>query len=211
MIRVVLADDQVLLRESIGFILDNDEDIKVVGMAGTGKQTVDMCKKMNPDIVLMDIEMPEVDGVSATQLIKQKHPGIKIVILTTFEDSDNIMESFMVGADGYIVKDISHYDLVLTVKCVARGLTVIHESVKRIMIDRFKGLSNYKSKYKDKLSDDDVEIVRLIANGKSNKEIAGVLNFSEGTIKNKLSKIFEKLNLADRMQVAIFAIENGIV
>lgn len=211
MIKVIIADDQVLLRESIGYILNNDKEIQVIANAGTGKETIELIKNHKPDIILMDIEMPELDGVSATRVIKEKYPNIKIIILTTFEDADNVMESFMMGADGYIVKNVNHEDLVLTVKCVSRGLTVIHESVKKIMINRFRGLSDYKSKYQDKLTDIDIKIVKLIAIGKSNKEIAYILNYSEGTIKNKISKIFEKIGMTDRIQVAIFAIENGIV
>lgn len=211
MIKVIIADDQVLLRESIGHILNNDEEIEVITTVANGQACLDICKKYKPDIILMDIEMPVMNGVKATKLIKEAYPEIKIIILTTFEDSDNIMESFMVGADGYIVKDISHYDLVLTVKCVSRGLTIIHESVKKIMISRFKGLLNYKTQYENKLSKREIEICKLIATGKSNKQIAYILNYSEGTIKNKISKIFEKLELSDRMQVAIFAIENGLM
>jgi len=211
MIDVIIADDQTLLRESLSFILNNDEQINVVGLAENGEEIVELCKTVAPDIILMDIEMPKKNGVHATKLIKEQHPEIKIIILTTFECEDNIMESFIVGADGYIVKNINHNDLVLTVKCVAAGLCVIHQSVKDIMIERFEGLSQYKRKYQDKISEKEIEIIKLIATGKSNKEIAAVLNYSEGTIKNNVSKILEKLELNDRMQVAIFAIENKIV
>lgn len=211
MIKVAIADDQRLLRESLAYILDNDEEIHVVDGASNGEEALELCKRLSPDIILMDIEMPVMDGVSATKKIKENYPNIKVIVLTTFENADNIMESFIVGADGYIVKNINHKDLVLTVKCVASGLCVIHQSVKEIMINRFKGLSEYKSKYQDKLSEKDIDIIKLIATGKSNKEIAVQLNYSEGTIKNNVSKILEKLEVADRMQIAIFAIENGIV
>lgn len=211
MINVIIADDQTLLRESLSFILGNDDEINVVGMAGNGEEVIELCASLKPDIILMDIEMPKRNGVSATKLLKEKHPEVKIIMLTTFENADNIMESFVVGADGYIVKNINHNDLVLTVKCVAAGLFVIHQSVKDIMIDRFKGLTQYKSKYQDKISEKEIEIIKLIATGKSNKEIAAAMNYSEGTIKNNVSKILEKLALTDRMQVAIFAIENKIV
>lgn len=211
MIKVAIADDQRLLRESLAYILDNDEEIHVVDGASNGEEALELCKRLSPDIILMDIEMPVMDGVSATKKIKENYPNIKVIVLTTFENADNIMESFIVGADGYIVKNINHEDLVLTVKCVASGLCVIHQSVKEIMINRFKGLSEYKSKYQDKLSEKDIDIIKLIATGKSNKEIAVQLNYSEGTIKNNVSKILEKLEVADRMQIAIFAIENGIV
>lgn len=211
MINVIIADDQTLLRESLSFILGNDDEINVVGLAENGEEVVELCKTLKPDIILMDIEMPKRNGVNATKILKEEYPEVKIIMLTTFENADNIMESFVVGADGYIVKNIKHNDLVLTVKCVASGLFVIHQSVKDIMIDRFKGLSQYKSKYQDKISEKEIEIIKLIATGKSNKEIAAAMNYSEGTIKNNVSKILEKLALTDRMQVAIFAIENKIV
>lgn len=211
MIRVVLVDDQVLLRESIGYILDNDGDIEVVGMCGNGEEALRLCKEESPDIVLMDIEMPGFDGLNATREIKENYKDIKVMILTTFENPENIMESFVANADGYIVKNINHNDLICTIKCVHSGLTVIHESVKSIMIDRFKGLVTNKSAYNDLLTCKEIEIVKLIAKGSSNKDIAFSLNYSEGTIKNYISKILEKLKLTDRMQIAIFAMENGIL
>ncbi len=211
MIDVIIVDDQVLLRESLTFILSNDEQINVVGSASDGCEVFEILEKTKPDIILMDIQMPNMDGVMATKKIKEEYPDIKIVMLTTFENSDNIMESFIVGADGYIVKNINHEDLILTVKCVATGLCVIHKSVKDIMIDRFKGLANFKSKYQDLLTQKELDIVKLIACGKSNKQIGAKLNYSEGTIKNNVSKILEKLEFSDRIEVAIFAIENGII
>lgn len=211
MIKIIIADDQILLRDSIKYILDSDEEFTVVDTAGNGKEAIELCKKHRPDVILMDIEMPEIDGVSATKIIKENYPNTKVIILTTFENPDNILESFVANADGYIVKNIEHEDLILSIKCVARGITVINESVKRIMVDRFKGLIDYKKQYQDILSEKDLDIVRLIATGKSNKEIASILSYSEGTIKNSVSKILKKLDMADRMQIAIFAMENGIV
>lgn len=211
MIRVVLADDQALLRESICYILDNDDEICVVGTAKNGEEAIALCRTKNPDVILMDIEMPVMNGVKATKILKEQFPKIKVMILTTFENDDNILESFIVGADGYIVKDISHNELVLAVKCTYRGLCIIHQSVKKIMMDRFKSLSDYKAKYEDILNDKELEIVRFVAEGKSNKEIAAGMNYSEGTIKNYITKILGKLEVSDRMQIAVFAIENGIV
>jgi len=211
MIRVLLADDQVLLRESIGYILDNEKDIEIVGMAGDGNEVVEKCEILKPDIILMDIEMPSLNGVHAAKIIKEKNEQVKVIILTTFENADNIMEAFVANVDGYIVKNINHEDLILTIKCVNSGLTVIHESVKKIMIERFKGLIDYKSQYQEILTKKDIKIVELISKGFSNKEIANSLNYSEGTIKNNVSKILEKLEMSDRIQIAIFAMENGIV
>lgn len=211
MISVLLVDDQVLLRESIGYILDSEDEIKIVGQAGNGNEAIEKCKELMPDIILMDIEMPQMNGVQAAKIIKEEFPKTKVIILTTFENSDNIMESFVVNVDGYIVKNINHEDLILTIKCVYSGLTVIHESVKKIMIERFMGLINYKSQYEELLSPKEINIVKLIAKGASNKEIANELNYSEGTIKNNVSKILEKLEMTDRIQIAIFAMEHGII
>ena len=211
MIKIVIVDDQVLLRDSIKYILDSDRELDVVETTGNGEAAIELCKKHKPDIILMDIEMPKLDGISATKIIKENYPDTKVIILTTFENPDNILESFVSKADGYIVKDIKHEDLILSIKCVAKGMTVIHESVKHIMVDRFKGLMDYKKQYQNILSEKDLDIVRLIANGKSNKAIANILNYSEGTIKNSVSRILEKLHMADRMQIAIFAMENGII
>jgi len=211
MIRVVLVDDQLLLRESIAHLLENDELIEVVAMGANGNDAIKLCAAYNPDIILMDIEMPELDGVSATKIIKEKYEHIKVIILTTFENPDNIMESFVNDADGYVVKNISHKDLVRAIKCVNNGLTVIDKRVKKIMMDRFKGLTDYKSKYEDILTEREINIVKYIAVGLSNKEIAAELSYSQGTIKNNVSKILEKLNMSDRIQIAIFAIENGMV
>jgi len=211
MIRVVLVDDQLLLRESIAHLLENDDLIEVVAMGANGNDAIKLCAAYNPDIILMDIEMPELDGVSATKIIKEKYKHVKVIILTTFENPDNIMESFANDADGYVVKNISHKDLVRAIKCVNNGLTVIDKSVKKIMMDRFKGLPDYKSKYEDILTEREINIVKYIAVGLSNKEIAAELSYSQGTIKNNVSKILEKLNMSDRIQIAIFAIENGMV
>lgn len=209
--KVLIADDQILFRESIGYILSEDPEIEVLGLCADGAEVVSMCQKKKPDMVLMDIEMPGKNGVCATKEIKTHYPEIKIIILTTFENVENILESFVVGADGYVVKNINHQDLILAMKCVDRGLTVMDESVKKIMTERFKGLSDYKANYEERIDEVEIQIIKLVAMGKSNKEIGATLNYSEGTVKNKISRIFEKLELSDRMQLAIFAIENGLV
>lgn len=211
MINVLIADDQRLLRESLSYILGSDEDVNVVGLAKSGEAALKMCGELIPDIVLMDIEMIGMNGVDATKAIKEKYPNIKIIMLTTFETSDNIMEAFLNGADGYIVKNVNHRDLLLTVKCVAAGLTVIHESVKEIMLLNFKDAMRTSNDFSDLLSEKEIEIMKLIAGGKSNKEIAADLNYSSGTIKNYISKILGKLELTDRIQIAIFTIENGLL
>lgn len=210
MFRVLLVDDQELLRDSVGYILDNDPEIEVVGYASTGEEAIRICQDIQPDVVLMDIEMPVLNGVDATRKIKESC-SCKVVILTTFEEPDNVMDAFLSGADGYLLKDIKHHDLSLSIKCIGSGLTVIHDSVKQLMIERFNHLNQGRFKYGDLLTDQEIVIVKNIAMGRSNKEIGLALSYSEGTIKNKISKILAKLNMSDRMQIAIFAMENRIV
>ncbi len=210
MIRVVIVDDQTLLREALGYILDGDSQIEVIGFGGNGSEAVELCDTFVPDIVLMDIEMPGMNGIKATLKIKEKHKDIKIIMLTTFETPANIIEAFVAKVDGYIVKDINHEKLILAVKAAMSGLTVIHESVQKVLVDKFNKLNGYKVNYSEILTDKDVEIIKLIARGDSNKRIAEQLNYAEGTIKNNVSKILTKLNMSHRMQIAIFAMENGL-
>ena len=210
MIKIIIADDQVLLRKSLGQIISTDEEINVAQMVGTGKEAIEACKIHMPNIVLMDIEMPEMDGISALRIIKEKFKGVKVIILTTFENTNNIVDSFLAEADGYITKDIDCDELLSTIKCVNYGLTVIHKSVKKIMVDKFKKMAANKKNYTDILSLEEIGMVKLIVEGRGNKEIAKIFNYTEGTIKNKVSKVYEKLNISDRLQLAVYAIENGI-
>ncbi|MDY0235246.1 MAG: response regulator transcription factor [Gudongella sp.] len=210
MIDIIIADDQMLLRESLGQIISTDEEINVVDMVGTGKEAIESCDIYKPDVVLMDIEMPEMDGISALNIIKENQPDIKVIILTTFENTDNVINSFLSDADGYIIKDIDCAELIITIKCVNYGLTVIHESVKKLMVDKFKKLVKNKKQYTDILNEKEIDIIRLIVRGHSNKKIAKTFNYSEGTVKNKVSRIYEKLDISDRLQLAVYAVENGI-
>lgn len=208
MIRVVIADDQLLLRNSISKIISTNKDISVVDTVGSGKACVASVQSYKPDVVLMDIEMPDMNGIAALKIIKKKNPETKVIILTTFDDTDNIIDSFSSGADGFVVKDVDCDELVSAIKCVNTGLCVIHESVKNMMVNKFIKVADSK-KY-NKLDEDEILIVKNIVDGKSNKDIAKLMNYSEGTIKNKVSKIYEKLGISDRLKLAIFAVENGI-
>jgi DNA-binding NarL/FixJ family response regulator len=210
MIEIVIADDQVLLRKSLGKLISIDKEISVVDMVGTGNEAIQSCEKYNPDIILMDIEMPEMDGISALKIIKLKFPTVKVIMLTTFDNTDNIVESFLGEADGYIVKDIDCEELIATIKCVNFGLTVIHNSAKKVMTKRFKFMSNSKKSYIDILTMEEIDMIKLIVSGKSNKEIGETLNYTEGTVKNKVSRIYEKLKITDRLQLAVYAVGNNI-
>ncbi len=209
MIKVIIADDQVLLRKSLGRLISIDEEINVVSMAENGREAIEQCEKHRPDIIMMDIEMPRMSGIDALKIIKKKYPNTKVIILTTFDNRENIIASFLAKADGYITKDIGPQELITTIKCVNYGLTVIHKSVKEIMVDKFEKLANKSKSYTDVLSIEEIDMIKLIVDGKSNKDIGGVFNYTEGTIKNKVSRIYKKLGISDRLQLAVYAVENG--
>lgn len=210
MIKILIVDDQALLRKSLGQIISSDEEMNVVSMASTGREAIEMCLTHEPDIVMMDIEMPTMNGIDALKIIKDRAPKIKVIILTTFENKENIISAFLAKADGYITKDIDPNELITTIKCVSYGLSVIHKSVKDIMVDKFEKLSQRSKNYADILSVEEIDMVKLIVSGKSNKEIGKTFNYTEGTVKNKVSRIYEKLNIADRLSLAVFAVENGL-
>lgn len=209
MINVMIVDDQVLLRKSIGKIIESDSAISVVAMAGNGLEAISKCKHQQIDLILMDIEMPKMNGIESLKHIKSHFPSVKVIMLTTFDNKTNIIEAFMAMANGYITKDISPDELVSVIKCVNYGLTVIHDSVNEMIVEAFARCGQ-KSSIFDKLSKKEMEIVKLIVSGKSNKAIAEHLNYSEGTIKNKVSRIYEKIGVDDRLKLAVLAVENGI-
>lgn len=210
MIKILIADDQVLLRQSLGQLISIDPELNVVELVGTGKEAIHACDQHRPDIVLMDIEMPVLNGIEALKKIKSRYPLTKIIMLTTFENRENIIEAFMADADGYITKEIDPEELICVIKCVSFGQTVIHKSVKKIMVDKFKKIHMASTNYEKVLSDEEIEMVKYIVNGKSNKAIGQIFSYTEGTIKNKVSRIYEKLGLNDRLQLAVYAVENGL-
>lgn len=209
MIRIIIVDDQVLLRKSLGQLITTDQDISVVSMASTGREAIRECEQHQPDIVMMDIEMPDMNGITAMKLIKEQYPTIKVIILTTFDNKENIISAFLAKADGYITKDIEPQELITTIKCVSFGLTVIHKSVKEIMVEKFEKLDDKSNNHKN-LSVEELDMIKLIVDGKSNREIANAFHYTEGTVKNKVSKLYEKLGIADRLQLAVYAVEHGI-
>ncbi len=216
MIRVLLADDQVLLRNSLQYILDKDEEISVEAVASNGSEVMKILQEKDIDVVLLDIVMPEKDGIETVKEISLLYPEMKVLMLTTFENIENIMESFINGANGYIVKDMGPDELVMSVKCVVRGLNVVHENVHQLMVKSFAREYNNQYSISDEkepitITNTEKEIIKLVAQGKNNKEIAQIMNFAEGTIRNKITRLLDKLDLRDRLQIAIFALENNLL
>lgn len=213
-IKVLLVDDEKMISSGLKIILQTYEDIEVVGIASNGEEAFNECKEKTPDVVLMDIRMPKCDGVSGTKLIKEVYKDIKVLILTTFNDFEYIHEALKHGASGYILKDSDYDSIYEGIKACAKGNVVVNPEVAtKILSEKVthnnKGkLDIIKNRYA--LNDKDMAIIREVANGLSNKEIAEKLYLSEGTIKNNISYILSKLELRDRTQLTIFAFKNNI-
>lgn len=216
MIRVLLVDDQALLRAGVRMILDNTEDMTVVGEAEDGAQAATMAAETTPDVVLMDIRMPEVDGVEATRRIRTDIPdGPKIIILTTFDLDEYVYTALRAGASGFILKDTLAPDLLSAIRAVARGDAIVAPAVTKRLIERHIGTTKDPLPLSDVelrvLTEREREVLELIARGLSNGEIAGRLHLTEGTVKGHVSRILTKLNLRDRVQAVVFAYECGLV
>ncbi len=213
MIKVLIVDDHVLLAESLKYMMQQEKDlIEVVGLAAGGNEAVTKCRLLSPDVVLMDIKMADRDGFSAAAEIKEQSPETKIILLTTFENREHVWNAAVVGVDGYILKDVRPKSLIMAIQCVCSGFTVLQSSVSRLLqqelvrlYEKNRGFGN------EPLKTDERDIVRLIAYGKSNREIAEILNYSEGTIKNKVSRILETLGLKDRTQIVVYALKNDLI
>lgn len=217
MIKVAIAEDQVLLREMLVMILATEPDIEIVGAVGSGEEMIGLCRNTKPDLVLLDLRMPGGGGIHALEIIKKELPQIRVVLLTTFSDEKSVMEAFLKGADGYVLKDIKPELLVLTVKCAANGLFVMQESVASLIKANLKPGRLSRVDKMDVLHDEygldviDRKLIRLLVEGKSNREIGEALNFSEGTIKNRITRILSVTGLKDRTQIVVFALQNNLI
>lgn len=215
MIRIIIADDQTLFRRMLEVIIQEDIDFDLIGSAANGQEALDQTLLHKPDILLLDIQMPTLSGIDVLKTIKEKLPKVKVVLLTTFEEANNIRIAFNYEADGYLVKDMKPEVLLMAVKCIYHDLVVMHSSAYQVL-NKDKHLSQYIVEEKMKFGDmvferNDLIIIRQIVEGKTNKEIAKLLNYSEGTVKNKVSNILTMTGLPDRGQIALFAIKNRIV
>ncbi|MBR0287422.1 MAG: response regulator transcription factor [Selenomonadaceae bacterium] len=216
MIKVLIADDQELIRESLKIILDVNSDIKVVGLAEDGRKVLDLLNKTLPDIILMDIRMPELDGVQCTKAVKKKFPDVKIIILTTFDDDEYVFYALKYGASGYLLKGCSVQELTSAIYTVMNGGSILNQGVITKVVKLFNQLA--QTSITPELDNRDVKnlnrtersIASLVGRGLSNKEIAETLFLSEGTIRNALSCALSKLNLRDRTQLAIWAVQTGL-
>ncbi|MER5205835.1 response regulator transcription factor [Streptomyces sp. NPDC002825] len=216
MIRVVLADDQTLVRAGFRSILSDEEDIEVVGEAGDGEQAVALARELRPDVVLMDIRMPVLDGLEATRRITgdARLEGVRVVILTTFDADDHVYGALRAGASGFLVKDTEPMELLHAVRVVARGDALISPAVTRRLIAEFAVLAGRQpdpSPRLNALTEREREVLGLVGAGLSNDEIAGRLVLSPATAKTHVSRIMTKLAVRDRAQLVILAYESGMI
>jgi DNA-binding NarL/FixJ family response regulator len=211
--RVLIADDDDLMRAGLAELLSADKSIEVIGEAANGREAVEQSRRLSPDVVLMDVRMPDLDGIAATRELARASPSVKVLILTTFEQDDYVFGALRAGASGFLVKRTRPEMLIAAVHTIAAGDSLLSPSVTRRVIDRMAQqptptLANQASL--DELTPREREILGLIARGLSNREIATALTVEESTIRTHVKRILAKLDLRDRIQIVIFAYENGL-
>jgi DNA-binding NarL/FixJ family response regulator len=212
MTRVVLCDDQVFVCEGLNAILGTAPDIEVVGMAYDGEEVLQLVEKLQPDLVLMDLKMPGLSGVQATRQIHQRFPHIKVLVLTTYDFDEWVLEAVRAGANGYLLKDTPREQLFAAIRGTMQGKSFIDPAVAPKLLNHLSSSppASPKDEAAGLLSERELEVLQLVAQGLSNLEIAQQLYLSEGTVKNYVSAIFAKTNVTDRTQATLFALRNGL-
>lgn len=217
MIKILIADNQELIRQSLQIILGAVPGFLVTDAVENGLEAIRSVRKEKPDVILMDIRMPKMDGVVCTQIIKENYPDIKIIILTTFDDDEYVFNSLKYGASGYLLKGISTKELEEAIRKVHQGTAMINGDIASKVVELFSKMAQANiaiqvdEKQTADIKNSEWKIIALIGRGMSNKEIAGKLKLSEGTVRNSLSTILSKLDLRDRTQLAIWAVQTGAV
>jgi DNA-binding NarL/FixJ family response regulator len=216
-VRVLLVDDQALFREALATLLDVRTDIAVVGEAGNGDEALRAAAELRPDVVLMDLRMPVLDGIAATRRMRIEQPAVRVIALTTFDEDDEVFAALRAGAVGYLLKDVSSARLVEAILAAARGESVLQPSVAAKVVARFAQLPVDSAPQPQPqplvvpLSERELDVIRLLADGRSNREIAATLFLAAGTVKNHVTNVLAKLGARDRTQAALRARELGLL
>ena len=212
-IRVLIVDDHEIVREGLQTLLAEEPDFEVVGTAGDGVSAVALAESAKPDVIVMDLVMPGLDGIEATRRIHHSNPQARVLVLTTFADDQRVREAIQAGATGYLLKDVLKADLLRALRDAAVGRPTLHPEVQQHLMREIAGRSSATQEQAAhvNLTEREIGILRLIAEGRSNKEIAAALYLTEGTIKGYVSTIFDKLGVEDRTQAALYAVKHGLV
>lgn len=208
--RILIVDDQSLFRSGLAHLFAEDERVEVIGQAGDGEEAIAKAIKLKPDVVLMDLKMPKVDGIEATRRIVAELPDTKVLILTTFDADFHVLEALRVGASGYVLKDSTADSIITSVLAVLSGDRVMASAVANRVVDMLTGAATPKEFY-DGLTPRELEILRLLARGAANKTIAFKLSISEKTVRNHVSKMYEKLQIYDRAHAVLYAVRKGLI
>ena len=209
--RVIVCDDQATVRDGLVMLLKLEPDIDIVGTAEDGAEAVEMVADEKPDLVLMDLKMPIMNGVEATRQIMMKYPQVKVLVLTTYADDEWLFDAIQAGASGYLLKDTPREELIRAVRGTAAGKTYIDPSIAKKVLDQVSSRQTQPATLvTSKLTEREVEVLRLIATGLSNADIADRLFLSDGTVRNHVSAILTKLGVSDRTQAAVIAIQHGL-
>ncbi len=208
MIRLLLVDDQDIFRQGLVALLSVEADLEVVGQARNGKDAIALAKALQPHVILMDVRMPVCDGVQATREIYQHYPWIRILVLTTFDDDEYILQSLQMGALGYLLKRTPAQEIAAAIRSVSQGYSQLGPTIALKVFSQLKSSPPSPNSSQDLLSKREIEVLKLVGQGKNNQEIAQELHLSEGTVKNYVTQILNKLEMRDRIQAALWAQQN---
>jgi DNA-binding NarL/FixJ family response regulator len=209
--KILLCDDQAVIRDGLELMLNLEKDFQVVGAAQDGAEALELAEKKKPDLILMDLKMPIMNGIEATREIRVKFPNIKILILTTYDDDEWLFDAIRAGASGYLLKDTPRQKIVEAIRGTMAGKSFVDPAVAGKLLNQVASKQTQPTSIlADKLTERELDVLRLIAKGISNGEIAKQLHLSEGTVRNHVSAILEKLGVSDRTQAAVIAIQHGL-
>jgi len=209
--KIILCDDQAVIRDGLELLLNLEKDFEVVGLAQDGAQAVDLTAQKKPDLVLMDLNMPIMNGIEATRQIHAKFPDVKILVLTTYDDDEWVFDAVRAGASGYLLKDTPRQKIIEAIRGTMDGKSFVDPAVAGKLMNQVASKQTQPTSIlADKLTERELAVLRLLAKGNNNGEIAGLLHLSEGTVRNHVSAILDKLNVSDRTQAAVIAIQHGL-